>query len=95
MTSKGSSTLAFVLGAAMGGATALLMAPDKGEVTRQRIRDSGSRAKHKGAAAIDQAKSSVADAGHDIGHSARNHAGAASDAFTAAKETYTREKNAV
>jgi gas vesicle protein len=87
--------MAFVLGAAMGGAAALLMAPDKGEVTRQRIRDTGSRAKTKGAAMVDQAKSSVADAGHAIGHSARQHAGAASDAFTAAKETYAREKNAV
>ncbi|MFO7607765.1 MAG: YtxH domain-containing protein [Candidatus Krumholzibacteriia bacterium] len=85
--------MAFVLGAAMGGATALLMAPDKGEVTRQRIRASGSKAMSNGAAVVDNAKSSVEDAGHAISQSARHHASAVGDAFTAAKETYAREKN--
>lgn len=85
------SFLAFTIGAAVGGAVALLLAPDKGEVTRQRIRDGGARALHKGSAAVDQAKAAVEGAGHSIGNVARQRAGAVSDAFAAAKETYTRE----
>ena len=75
----------------MGGVAALLLAPDKGEVTRQRLRDGGARVVRKGAAAVDQARATVGEAGQAIGSAARQQAGAVSDAFAAAKETYVRE----
>ena len=75
----------------MGGITALLLAPDKGEVTRQRIRETGARVAHKGAAAVDHAKTTVEGAGQAIGDNARRQAGAVGEAFAAAKETYVRE----
>ncbi len=75
----------------MGGITALLLAPDKGEVTRQRIRETGARVAHKGAAAVDHAKTTVEGASQAIGDSARRQAGAVGEAFAAAKETYVRE----
>ncbi len=75
----------------MGGITALLLAPDKGEVTRQRIRETGARVAHKGAAAVDHAKTTVEGAGQAISDNARRQAGAVGEAFAAAKETYVRE----
>lgn len=87
------SFLAFTVGAAVGGTVALLLAPDKGEVTRQRIRDGGARALHKGSMAVDQAKASVEGVGHSIGNAARQKVGVVGDAFAAAKETYVRESS--
>lgn len=95
MSTNKNSALAFVMGAALGGAVALLLAPDKGEVTRQRIRTGSARIVSRGTAAVDHAKTSVEDAGHAIGNATRQQAGAVSDAFAAAKETYVREKNRV
>jgi gas vesicle protein len=94
MTSR-NTALAFALGAAVGGITALLLAPDKGEVTRQRIRETGARVAHKGAAAVDQAKTTVEGASHVISDSAKRQAGAVGEAFAAAKETYVRESHRV
>lgn len=91
MTTNKNSTLAFVMGAALGGAVALLLAPDKGTVTRQRIRAGGARIVSK----VDHARTSVEDAGHAIGNATRQQAGAVGEAFAAAKETYVREKNRV
>jgi gas vesicle protein len=85
------SILAFAVGAAVGGTVALLLAPDKGEVTRQRIRDGSARVIHKGTEAVDRAKAAAEGAGHTIGNAARQRAGAVGDAFAAAKETYVRE----
>jgi len=89
------STMSFVLGAAMGSAAALLMAPAKGSVTRQRLRDGSSKAISNGAAAVDHAVDAVEGAGHAIGDATRKQASAAGDAIAAAKETYAREKERV
>lgn len=95
MSTMKNATMSFVLGAAVGSAAALLMAPHKGSVTRQRIRDGGSKAASNGSAAVDQAVALVEGAGHAIDEATRKQASAAGDAFAAAKETYTREKDRV
>lgn len=93
MSMNKNSTLAFVVGAALGSAVALLLAPAAGDVTRQRIRDGGARIASKGAAAVDSAKTAVEGAGHSIDQARKRQAGAVSEAFAAAKETYVRETN--
>ena len=95
MSTNTNTAMAFVLGAAVGGVTALLLAPAKGEVTRQRIREGSAKVAHRGATAVEQAKTTVEGAGHAISDAARHQAGAVGEAFTAAKETYVREKNRV
>lgn len=93
MSNNTNTALAFVLGAALGGITALLLAPAKGEVTRQRIREGGATLANKGAAAVENAKSTIADAGQAVSSATRQQAGAVGEAFAAAKETYLREKD--
>lgn len=47
MSTNKNVALVFALGAAVGGITALLLAPEKGDVTRQRIRERSSGLAHK------------------------------------------------
>ncbi|MBK6900122.1 MAG: YtxH domain-containing protein [bacterium] len=54
MSRNTNTLMAFVLGAAMGGIAALLLAPDKGEVTRRRLREGGSRGPAPGPGRGDQ-----------------------------------------
>ncbi len=91
MSSNRNTLLAFAIGAAMGGIAALLFAPEKGEVTRKRIKEGGARLADKGAAAVEHARTTVEEAGQAIGNSARRQTAAVGDAFAAAKETYVRE----
>jgi gas vesicle protein len=48
MSKSTDTVLAFMLGAVTGGVIALLMAPEKGEVTRKKIREGASGLVGKG-----------------------------------------------
>jgi len=50
MSTTKNTALFFALGATVGGITALLLAPDKGKVTRQRIRERSDGLRHRGTA---------------------------------------------
>ncbi len=95
MSNNSKTVLAFVLGAAMGGITAILLAPDKGDVTRQRLRDGGARIIHRGRDAVSNAASTVEESarerGHAVGEAVRRQAGAMQEAAQEAKDTYRRE----
>jgi gas vesicle protein len=75
---------AFVLGAAAGGATALLLAPDRGEKTRRRIREGADRTIH-------DVKDAVGGTAKDLGHEVGMRREAVTEAVHTAKETYRRE----
>jgi gas vesicle protein len=101
--SKGSDTvLAFLLGAVAGGAVALLLAPEKGEVTRRKLRDGASDIVGKGKGWVsdtagdlkgkagdlaDRAKTRVSD----VTDSARHQLDAVKGAVNEGKEAYRRE----
>jgi len=62
MARKTDTLMAFVLGAVVGGVAALLLAPEKGEVTRQRLREAGDKALGEGKDALAKAVAEAKDA---------------------------------
>jgi gas vesicle protein len=94
--SRNTNTLvAFLVGAAVGSVTALLLAPEKGEVTRRRLRDGSSRAIKQGKDAVTRAAASVQETarekGHEVSEVARQQVSAVRGAVAEAKDAYRRE----
>jgi len=94
--SRGTDTLmGFVVGAAAGGITALLLAPEKGSVTRRRLRDGGEKMVHDGKEKVADAAATIEGVARENGHSvkeaARHQVNAVRGAVSEAKETYHRE----
>jgi gas vesicle protein len=86
---------AFVLGAAAGGAAALLLAPDRGEKTRRRLREGADKTLHdvRGSAdkVIHEVRDVVEGTAKDLGHEVGVRKEAVTEAMHTAKETYRRE----
>jgi gas vesicle protein len=95
MARKTETLLAFLVGAAVGGVAALLLAPDKGEATRRRLREGGGRLIDRGKEAMGKAAASVEEAarekGQAMGDAARQQASALGSSVSAAKDAYRRE----
>lgn len=95
MSRKQDTVLAFLVGAAVGGAAALLLAPEKGEVTRRRLREGGGKAYDKSKQALSRAATAVGDGARDaseaISETARQRMGAVRAAVTEGKDAYRRE----
>ncbi len=95
MSRKQDTLLAFLVGAAVGSVAALLLAPEKGEVTRRRLREGGGKAIDKSKKALGKAATAVGDGARDtgtaIGDTARQQVGAVRAAVTEAKDAYRRE----
>jgi gas vesicle protein len=102
MSKSTDTALAFLLGAVAGGAIALLLAPEKGEVTRRKIREgagdiygkgksftteTGQRTKEKAVEASEWVKEKASDAAA----SARTQVEAVKSAVAEGKEAYRRE----
>ena len=72
--------MAFVIGAAVGEITALLLAPEKGEVTRRRLREGSQRAVRRSRDAVAHAATVVEETAREkaqtVTHTARQQAGA-------------------
>lgn len=87
--------MAFLIGAAVGGITALLLAPEKGEVTRRRLREGSEQAVRRGRDAVAHAATVVEETARDKAqaatHAARQQAGAVREAVSEAKDAYRRE----
>ncbi len=95
---------AFLMGALAGGAVALLVAPDKGEVTRQRIRDGANNAYGRGKGwmrdttgdlrdRVGDLASRTRDRVQDVSETARGQMGAVRGAIQEGKDAYRREVN--
>lgn len=102
MSRSTDTTLAFFMGAIVGGVVALLLAPEKGEVTRRRISEgavdlydrSRDWVDHVGNDVRDRTEN-VADRARDkvseVKRSARSQVDAVRGAVTEGRETYRRE----
>jgi gas vesicle protein len=73
----GLALMGFALGAAVGAGLALLLAPDSGKKTRERLASTAQRWSKDAGHAIDQARDAVADLGTD----AKSALQAGQDAF--------------
>jgi gas vesicle protein len=76
-SSAGSSLMGFAIGAAVGAGLALLLAPESGKKTRQRIASSARRWSKSAGDTIDQARDAVTELGTD----AKSALKAGQDAF--------------
>ena len=85
----------FLIGAAAGGITALLLAPQKGKVTRRSLRYGGEKLLHEGAAMVTHAAATIDEAVREKGHAAsaatRQQVHAARGVTAEAMDTYHRE----
>jgi gas vesicle protein len=102
MSRNSDTVLAFLLGAVTGGVIALLLAPEKGEVTRGRIRKGASDIYVKGRGCVDGSQKEVRhraedlaerakDKAHDAADSARQQIQAVKEAVAEGKDAYRRE----
>jgi gas vesicle protein len=102
MSKSTDTALAFLLGAVAGGIIALLLAPEKGEVTRRKLREGAVDiyGKGKGLAgeASQRTKEKALEAGEwvkekasDAATSARSQVEAVKSAVAEGKEAYRRE----
>jgi gas vesicle protein len=80
MNTKGSATVAFVVGAVAGGVTALLLAPQSGAQLRRRIKN--------GAGELNTARARLNER---LSKAAREKTGAVTSAVTEAKGAYKDE----
>ena len=89
------ASVAFLVGAAVGGITALLLAPEKGEVTRRRLREGSSRGLRQGKERAIQAattmEESVREKAHSVSEAALQQVSAVRGAVSEAKVAYRRE----
>lgn len=92
MGKNSDSLIFFMLGALAGGVTALLMAPDKGEVTRQRIREKSTDLYGRGQEAIEQGRTVLGEKAHEYGDTARETAQRVSE--TARSKTHQATETA-
>lgn len=76
-SNAGSTLMGFALGAVVGAGLALLMAPDSGKRTRERLASTARRWNERAGHTIDQARETVAELGSD----AKSALKAGQDAF--------------
>jgi gas vesicle protein len=80
-SNMGSTVIAFALGAAVGAGLALLLAPDNGKKTRERLASTARRWTKDAGHAIEEARGTVSDLGAD-----------AKSALKAGREAFDQER---
>jgi len=73
--------IGFAVGALVGGAIALLLAPDSGERTRRRLGNAARRLSRDARHALDDARESVSDAASGLGADVKSAIEAGREAF--------------
>ena len=102
MSKSTDTALAFLLGAITGGVVALLLAPEKGEVTRGKIRQGASDLYGRGRGLVDRGQKGLQDQAeaisdrarerlHEATDGARHQYEAVKEAVAEGKEAYRRE----
>ena len=83
--------LAFVVGAAAGAVTALLLAPDKGSETRKKLRQGIDDLREKGTDYLEAAGDGLRSRVHDLSAAAKAQTRAVGEAAVEARKVYLRE----
>jgi gas vesicle protein len=91
MSNNNDTVLAFFIGAVAGAVTALLMAPQSGQETRQALRRGAGDLQVRGADLLGSAKDSVARKAQEVTDSTRVRVDAVKEAANEAKAAYRRE----
>lgn len=91
MSRSTDTLLAFLLGAVSGSITALLCAPDKGSVTRERLRNGVAELSDKGEAMVEEAMEPVKRKANEVGNIVRRQADSVREAAHEAQEAYRKE----
>ena len=81
-------TIAFALGAVAGSVAALLLAPEKGEVTRMRLKDGARHLAKRGETFVGEIRSSVAEAAKVAAQETRHQVQAVKDAMAEGAKVY-------
>ena len=91
MSESSDNLLAFLLGAVVGAAAALLLAPEKGEVTRKKIKKSFDELQERGEGMYEEAEKTIEKKAKEIAKLAKNQAEAVKEAFAEGKDAYLKE----
>jgi len=91
MNESSKTGLAFLIGTVIGGAAALLLAPEKGSETRHKLRRKAKQGYEKGQHAIAGAKETVEERASQVADAAERNKGALREAAAEAKAAYKRE----
>jgi gas vesicle protein len=82
---------AFMIGAAVGGVTALLLAPDRGENTRRKLKEGARHVYDRGGEKVHEMASSAKGVAQALRDGAKEQLEAASVAFQEGKKAYRQE----
>lgn len=91
MSNTSDTLLAFLVGAAVGGIAALLLAPEKGEVTRKKIQKGFGELQKKGEEAYEEIEKSLEDKAKELAKLAKSQGDAVKEAFNEGKSAYLKE----
>jgi len=79
-------TLAFLLGAAVGGLTAVLLAPDRGEDTRRRLREGARHVIDQGTEKYEETRETAREKAEDVADAVSQRKEAVSEAVSQRKD---------
>ena len=91
MSSTSDTLLAFLLGAAAGAATGLLLAPNTGTTTRKRIKKSIAELQERGEGVYEEAEKAIEEKAQEIVDLAKSQADAVRGAINEGKAAYFKE----
>jgi len=91
MTKTKELTAAFALGVVAGGVAALLFAPEKGEVTRRRLKDGATQLARRGETLAAEIRAATTEAMKVAANTARKQAEAVKGAVAEGAKTYQEQ----
>lgn len=91
MSSTSDTLLAFLLGAAVGGAAGLLMAPNTGPTTRKKLKKGIAELQDRGEHMYDDAEKAIEEKAEEIATLAKSQVDAVKGAISDGKNAYFKE----
>ncbi len=91
MSNTSDTLLAFLIGAAMGGAAGLLLAPNTGTTTRKKLKKSIGELQSRGEDIYEDAEKAIEKKTGEIGRVAKNQVDAVKEALNEGKAAYIKE----
>jgi len=91
MSNTSDTLLAFLIGAAMGGAAGLLLAPSTGTTTRKKLKKSIGELQSRGEDIYEDAEKAIEKKTDEIGRVAKNQVDAVKEALNEGKAAYLKE----